>query len=173
MRYKKIWDKTLLSNEELKHEFAISRSYLIFKLILSIIFGLIVFAISFTDAYTVFLVVPALFIILASIFYYSFYLKVAHAYAFTNKRVIIHTGWLSTEITSVDYDKITDIKVREPFFERIITSSGDISINTAGTHQIEIGLRHVDKPYELKKKLDEIRDNASKGSSNSVDNIKK
>ena len=95
---------------------------------------------------------------LMALFHFGFYLKVANAYAFTNKRVLIHRGWLSTRITSIDYSKITDVHVYEPFFDRIITHTGNFVINTAGTNVHEVVLQHIEKPYEVKKRLDVIKD---------------
>lgn len=96
-------------------------------------------------------------IFLIALFYYGFYLKTANAYAFTNKRVLFHKSWLSTHTTSVDYSKITDVYVQEPFLERILTRTGHIAINTGGTNLHEIVLKNVESPYELKKKLDTLK----------------
>jgi uncharacterized membrane protein YdbT with pleckstrin-like domain len=146
MSYQNIWDKTLSSDEKIEHEFSIGNGY--------VKFGLIVWGIISLP-----LLVAAgmgIFTFLIALFYYKFYLKVANAYAFTNKRIIIHTGWLSTHMKSVDYSKITDVHVEEPFIDRIITYTGNLAINTAGSNATEIVLKHVEKPYELKKRLDEI-----------------
>jgi hypothetical protein len=52
---------------------------------------------------------------------------------------------------------MTDITVREPFLDRLITKTGHLIINTAGTGFQEVILIHIERPYEIKKKLDEIR----------------
>jgi uncharacterized membrane protein YdbT with pleckstrin-like domain len=85
-------------------------------------------------------------------------MKVANAYAFTNRRVLIHRGWLSTHLLSIDYLKITDVSVREPLMDRLLTKSGHLSINTAGTSRTEVVLKNIDHPYETKKQLDKVRD---------------
>ncbi|MFA5211557.1 MAG: PH domain-containing protein [Patescibacteria group bacterium] len=148
MDYQKIWDKTLSKGEEVKYSFSIGDRYIKFNLIA---WGVV----------SVFLL-PAMgfgvLTFLIALFYYKFYLRVANAYAFTNKRVLIHTGWLSTHSTSIDYSKITDVHVREPFFDKVVTKTGDIAINTAGSGAIEVILRHIEKPYEIKKQLDEMKD---------------
>ena len=95
-------------------------------------------------------------------FYFGFYLKKANAYAFTNKRVLIHRGWLSTRTTSIDYEKITDVHIVEPFFDRILTHSGHMAINTAGSSKLEVVLLHIESPYEVKKQLDALKDQAQK-----------
>ena len=75
----------------------------------------------------------------------------------TNKRILIHKGWLSTQAISVDYNKITDIIVVEPFFSRIFYKSGHLAINTAGTGLHEIVLRNIPTPYETKKIISGIK----------------
>lgn len=109
MEKSNIWDRTLSSNEVIKKEFSISNSYIKIGLIFWLIFGGILL-----------LGGIGIFIIPIVLFYYLFYLKRANHYAFTNKRVLIIKGWLSTKLTSIDYDKITDITVLEPFLDRLI-----------------------------------------------------
>jgi uncharacterized membrane protein YdbT with pleckstrin-like domain len=150
MHYRKLWDKILAEGETLEYEFSLSPRYRNFWLILwgvvslPLLFipkaGLILFAIVLGTLWS----------------YYGFYLKVSNAYAFTNKRVLIHKGWLSTITTSVDYNKITDVSVIEKFFERILLASGELVINTAGTANEEIRLKHIATPHEAKKELSEI-----------------
>jgi len=148
MEYKKIWQKILNENEKVEYEFSIGNRYLKVGLI---IWGIISFLFLFAMGF-------GIITFLIALFYYKFYFKTANAYAFTNKRVLIHKGWLSTHTISVDYSKITDIHIREPFFDRIITHTGNIAIITAGSTIDQIVLLHVEDPYEIKKKLDKLRD---------------
>lgn len=98
-----------------------------------------------------------------ALFYYGFYLRVANAYAFTNRRILIHRGWLSTSMMSVDYSQVTDVHASENFIERIMLHTGQLHINTAGTAVHEIVLTRVGNPYKLKQKLTELmnRDEAA------------
>lgn len=147
MVYEEIWKKVLSPNEVVQYEFSIGQKFLkIQTIVLCIIFVPFLFV--------PFIGIPAIGIVL---FYNLFYQKRAHAYAFTNKRVLIHRGWLGTRTTSVDYNHITDVHVLEPFVERVIYKSGSIAINTAGSSNLEIVLRHIDAPYEIKKKLDALK----------------
>lgn len=148
MKYEKIWNKTLSADEKVEVEFSIGDRYRNFKLI---IWGIISFPFLFIFG-------MGIIIFLIALFYFGYYLKVANAYAFTNKRVLIHRGWLSTHTISVDYSKITDVHVSESFLDRIITHTGNIIINTAGTNFAEIILRNVKSPYEIKKQLDNLKD---------------
>ena len=65
--------------------------------------------------------VPSL-LFLGATFFYGFYFKIANAYAFTDHRVLAHRGWLSTNLVSIDYSKITNVTVEEPFFTKIFTA---------------------------------------------------
>lgn len=147
MTYEHIWKKVLNENEQIQYEFSVGPRYRWVGIITGCIIGLIAFPL-------------AIFIIPAFCFVYGFYLKAANAYAFTDKRALIHTGWLSTKTITIDYNKITDVKVIEPFFERIICHTGSLTINTAGLSD-DIVFRHIARPYETKKKLDELRQSGS------------
>jgi membrane protein YdbS with pleckstrin-like domain len=141
-----VWQKILSKDEVVKEEFSISNSYIKFCGILwSILYAI----------FTIFLFGLGA---LIPIFYYFFYLKRANIYAFTNKRVLIHKGWLSTNLTSVDYSKITDIYVSEDWIQKLLTKSGTIKVNTAGSGGEEVVFKNVANPYKLKKLLDELKD---------------
>ena len=151
MEYEKIWNKTLGGDEKVEFEFSIGKNYRIMGLIL---WGFI--SLMFASKIAITIV-----IFLIASFYYGYYLKAANAFALTNKRVIAHRGWLNTYTNSVEYSKITDVHVKEPFFEKIFTHTGNIGVETAGFGSLLI-LRHVDSPYEIKKKLDGLKDAARK-----------
>lgn len=146
MNYEKIWQKTLASDEKTEYEFSIGDKYIKFQLIVWGIISLPLLLIMGLGFFT----------FLVALFYFAFYLKAANAFAFTNKRVLVHRGWLSTHMISVDYSKITDIHVVEPFFDRVLTHTGNIAIVTAGTTTDQIVLQHISDPYEVKKKLDAL-----------------
>lgn len=147
LKYQQIWDKVLSTGENLKYEFSVSDSFLKFALIANILFS-----------------IPFMFLggigfiwLGISLFVCLYYMKVANAYAFTDKRVLIHTGWLNTNLTSVDFNKITDVYVRQRFLDKLIIKSGDLAINTAGTNHKEIILKNIANPYEVKKILDSLK----------------
>lgn len=138
-----IWKKVLSKDEEVKEEFSVGDKYRMFYMTIWLVISLPFFAIGLP---------------LLVLFYFLFYVKKANVYAFTNKRVLIHKGWLSTSLVSIDYSKITDVYVSEPFLQRVFTKSGLISIDTAGTGGQEVVLKNVANPYKLKKLLDELKD---------------
>ncbi len=141
-----MWEKILSQGEEIKYEFGIGKRYIIIMASLRIILGFI------------FLAIPpvGLFIIAYGLFGY-WYLQQAYKIAFTNKRVLKHRGWLSTDLISIDYDKITDVKVEEPFIDRIIYGIGYLYISTASTS--DVILDRIENPYEVKKILDNLKGN--------------
>lgn len=147
MEYQNVWSKVLRDDEKVEYEFSIGNKYRMLGLGISVFIGLL------------FLLAGGfgVVIILLGVFYYGFYLKAANAYAFTDKRVLIHRGWLSTRTTSIEYSKITDSHVQEPFLERLITKTGNLAINTAGSTGTEVVLRHITAPYEARKMLDQAR----------------
>jgi uncharacterized membrane protein YdbT with pleckstrin-like domain len=153
MDYKEVWQKVLSNGENVRYEFSIGNAYRKCALILSGFSSVFILLITF--AWHILWIGIAAVILL--FFYYGFYIKKANAYAFCDKRLIIHKGWLSTSAISVDYNKITDVTVRQGFFEKLMSKSGSIIINTAGTSKYEVVLRNIEQPYEVKKKLDELR----------------
>ena len=141
-----VWQKVLSKDEVIKEEFSISNKYInIWGTFWIIILGIFTLAMLGIGA-----LIPA--------FYYFIYLKKSNLYAFTNKRILIHRGWLSTNLISVDYNKITNIFVSQSFFQKILTKTGTIAIDTAGTGGEEVVLKNVNDPYELKQLLDNLRD---------------
>lgn len=160
MEYANIWEKILAADEKIDYEFSLGNQYRWFNFFIRIIIGFILSAILYFASIwlSIFFFIA---IVLCLSFHYIFYLKVSNAFAFTNERVLIHRGWLSTNTISIDYPKITDITIVEPFFEKILMGSGDLHIDTAGTPHQEIVLRHISSPYEVKKKLEQIRSKIS------------
>ena len=70
--------------------------------------------------------------------------------------MIIHLGWLNTHTTSIEYTKITDTSIAQSFVDRILTNTGSIHVNTAGTSGHEVVLTHIENPFEVKRKLGEV-----------------
>lgn len=144
-----VWNKLLGPNEKVEYEFSIGKRYRILWLVVWCIIALpFVFG---------GMLKSGLFIIAIAAFYTLFYQTASNAYAFTNRRVLIHRGWLSTSSMSIDYDKITDIRVEQSFVDKLISKTGTLSINTAGSIGVEVVLKNITDPYEVKKRLDSIR----------------
>lgn len=145
-----VWRNKLEPGEIVEHEFTIGTAYLKFSLIIWIVIGVI------TSVLLIgFLILPI------ALFYFLFYAKRANHYLFTDKRVLIMRGWLTTNLTSIDYGKITDIHIRQGFMEKLLYKTGTIFIETAGSAS-HLVLRNLENPYGLKMELDTIRGKKTK-----------
>ncbi|MDD3284305.1 MAG: PH domain-containing protein [Patescibacteria group bacterium] len=147
MFYKNIIKDMLSVDERKEHEFSIGIGYIKFGFIIFNTISVILIFLNYKLSILSFAF---------TIFYFLFYLKISNIYVFTNKRILIHKGWLSTNMISVEYDKITDVRVQENFIYKILTKTGNLLINTASTSDTEIILLHVENPYNLKKILDSL-----------------
>ncbi len=144
MQYEEIWKKTLNTSEKVEYEFSVAPKYKIAVLVAWIVIGLICMLMSPG--------IIMLFLIAGGIHYWSLGLN---AYAFTGKRVLVHTGWLSTSSTSINYDKIVEVSVDESYLNKAFTKSGNLIIKTAGLGH-DIILKNIETPYEAKKTLDRL-----------------
>ena len=169
----KVLEKILSPSEKVSYQFSLGNKYLKIKKITTICFGfLILLVISIALVYLTYvseiiIVVSAVafwaLLILFSYFYFGWYLKRTNIYLITNRRVIIHKGWLCTNMISTPFNQITDIKVIEPFFDRLIFKVGTLKINTAGMEDHAITLSYIENPYNIKRKLNELRFFSEKG----------
>ena len=158
MEYQKIWQKILKPGEEVQKEFSLGSRYITFIQIISGIFLAIAFFVIGVSAENTALGWFFFISYFPIVWFIKVYMKTANAFAFTDKRVLVHKGWLSTHLISVDYNKITDILVSEPFLEKTLFKTGNLIIDTAGTHLPEVILINVEEPYKLKRTLDYLRE---------------
>ena len=142
-----IWNKILSPGEEIKFEFSLGKRYICLAKVFFSVLGI---------PLLFFYGLGIIFILFGT--FWAWYLRRSNNYAFTNRRILILKGWLSTNLTSIDYDKITDVRVEQPFFDRVFLKTGILIINTAGTTAQEIILTLIENPYQVKQKLDEIRE---------------
>lgn len=154
MQYAKIWDKVLNTNEEVKYEFSVSEKYRKVNLGCGIALSIFILLFQFA-ADSIFPTILAILVVSIVIFRY-WYTKVANAYALTNKRILVHNGFLSTTAKSLYFDKITEVSITERFLDRMFYNSGHMIIHT-GNITDTIVLKYITSPYELKKKFDSIR----------------
>lgn len=139
------WNNILSPKEEIKKQFGVGKKFIKYNFIFWLIIGIAGLPILIG-----FIILPI------TLFYYLVYIKKAYQYALTNKRILVKKGLFSTKFTSVDYDKITDIHVNEPFWQKFY-KTGDLIVNTAGSDTAEIVLNYIENPYKVKKEIDEIR----------------
>lgn len=139
-----VWDKILSKDEVVKEEFSVSDRYIkVWGTFWIIIQGLVT-----ANIFCIGAILPA--------FYYFFILKKSNVFAFTNKGVLLHMGILSTSLISINYTKIDNVTVSQSFFQKIITGTGELIIDTAGTSNGGVIIVNIDDPYRLKRVLDEL-----------------
>ena len=83
-------------------------------------------------------------------------------YAYTNKRIMIRTGFIGTDFKSIDYDKISDMEVTVNFVERAF-NVGSIRFFSGRTENDEGNIKKlydrweaIPNPYEVFKKVKQV-----------------
>jgi uncharacterized membrane protein YdbT with pleckstrin-like domain len=142
-RHQKYWQRFLLPNENIIHMFGVSGLYIvvfwILPAILTLILMLYLLAVNIILAFLVAL-------IFLSVAVPAVYLRYFVHYAITDQRVMTREGILHKKFITADLPAVTDIPVKEKFFERVLTRTGEIGVNTAGSHFIELYFKHIKKP---------------------------
>ncbi len=100
------------------------------------------------------------------IFMWSFFQKIFSfsntSYAFTNKRVMMRTGFIGTDFKSIDYDKISDIEVTVNFIERAFNVgtikffSGRTKTDEGTTTKLYDRWEAITNPYEVFKQVKKV-----------------
>lgn len=101
-----------------------------------------------------------------SLFLFSFLSKIFSynntIYAFTNKRVMVRSGFIGTDFKIIDYDKISDIQVTVNFIERVFNVgtikfySGRTESNDGITTKLYDRWEAISTPYEVFKQLKKV-----------------
>jgi len=71
-------------------------------------------------------------------------------YFVTNYRIVKRTGVFSKKLVFLQYDKIQDAKVSKSIGERLV-DMGDISLDTAGSTDIEMVIENVPDPERMQR----------------------
>lgn len=161
----KIWRKIINPEEKIEFEFTLGKKYLEAIKYGWFSFALFVFFVSvlfLKNPSKVFNFIGYFFFILGWIlvaisFFWPWYLRKSNNFAFTSKRILVLRGWLSKQLISIDFDKITDIKIEQKFFEKMAFNTGTLIIDTAGTPFPEVIIEKIEDPFAIKAKLDEIK----------------
>lgn len=154
MNYRQnLWNKALGQDERIEWEFTLSSRYLNISLFLWTGISLVIIALGFLNIVFFF---AGIAVFAISYFRFGFFLRWSNLFAFTNRRVLVHRGWLSTSMMSIDYSQITEIEARQGFTQRMLYGSGTLMINTAGSSDQEAVIENVQDPYILKQKLAEL-----------------
>lgn len=148
-----------IAPEGIIFQFSISEKYLnylfSFYFFLAIFLSFLSLKINIFFIKTFFFFLSFLFLIFG--FFKKWYLKKYYQYFLTKKRIISLTGILKKELVSIEFTKITDMKIEQGFWEKILFNSGKIIIETAGKERPELILEKIEDPFLVKKKIDEIQ----------------
>lgn len=74
-------------------------------------------------------------------------------YHITDRRIIRELGLFNRSFVDIGYEKITDTKLRQPFYMQIL-DVGDILVNTAGKDEIAVVLKGIRKPKHYVGQID-------------------
>ncbi|KKT92899.1 MAG: hypothetical protein UW94_C0011G0011 [Parcubacteria group bacterium GW2011_GWA2_45_14] len=74
-------------------------------------------------------------------------------YAITDRRVMTREGLLHKTFVTADLPSVTDVTIDESFLERVLTGTGIVGINTAGSNRVELHFDHVKRPFALRKEI--------------------
>jgi hypothetical protein len=74
----------------------------------------------------------------------------------SNKRSIRHEGIIKRHTTEVLHDHVRSVDINQSFMQRIL-GVGVIGIDSAGQDGIEIEVRDIPNPYEVKRVIDQYR----------------
>jgi len=146
--HQRYWQRFLLENEQIVHTFGVSRRYVITFFWLPAAFFLVVGLVVLSNNLLlgILTLIPAGGLLMPAVFLWLF----VH-YAITDKRVMSREGVLHKRFVTVSFRSITDVTVNELFLERLLTRTGTIGVNTAGSNRIELHWRHIAKPVERRK----------------------
>ncbi len=83
-------------------------------------------------------------------------------YAYTNKRLMLRTGFFGTDFKTIDYDKIQNIEVNVNPLERLLhvgtikMYTGEVGRSKNGTYSIYTNFIGIENPYEVFKQIKQV-----------------
>ena len=98
------------------------------------------------------------------------------AYCYTNKRVIIRTGFIGADFEAVDFDMIGGMNVKVDFLDKLVKpNTGTIVFASPASPVIQNGqsgrsgysFLHIENPYEVYKRIKEFSSKNKDGNINS------
>ena len=98
------------------------------------------------------------------------------AYCYTNKRVIIRTGFIGADFEAIDFDMIGGMNVKVDFLDKLVKpNTGTIIFASPASPMIQNGqggrsgysFLHIENPYEVYKRVKEFSSKNKDGNFNS------
>jgi hypothetical protein len=102
---------------------------------------------------------PAVFVVAMSLGWFAHWWISAHWWMkliISNKRSVRHEGIVRRHTTEVLHDHVRSVDIQQNFVQRVM-SVGSLGIDSAGQEDIEIQVRDIPRPYEVKKLIDRYR----------------
>lgn len=87
----------------------------------------------------------------------AYYRRISTGYVITTAEVYHKEGLIARDVTQIRYERVQNTSFSQSILERAL-SYGDVIITSAGTGEVEIVLRNVPDPAELKRLLSEQLD---------------
>ena len=116
-----------------------------------------------------------LLILLAPFIAYVRYKKTIYCY--TNKRVLIRTGFIGADFQAIDFDMIGAMNVRVDFLDKLVKpNTGTITFASPASPMIQNGqagggsaysFKHIENPYEVYKRVKQFSSKNKDGNFNS------
>ena len=75
----------------------------------------------------------------------------------TSKNKELKKGFLGRHINDVRISDVRNIQITQSFFQRLL-SVGNVEISSSGQSDIEIGIKGIPKPYEVRNIINIIKD---------------
>ncbi len=144
----------LTANETEIKKFSISFAYRLLQLLVIGIFCIVI-GVIIPKELEMFRLLPIVMFIVY-VFIYMFYIPLSNVYMITNERFLIKHGWLAIDVKTLPISKITNAAMSQGIFERFVTRSGTIKIETAGTENDEIKLYNISNPLEIENILADL-----------------
>lgn len=99
-------------------------------------------------------------IILGFFTLYSVIQYLINIYFITEKKVYRRSGFGFVKVVSAKKDEVLDMEIVQGFTERFLFRTGTIKLNTAGSPGFEVVLPRTEDPYQKKKDIYDIWNNA-------------
>ena len=74
--------------------------------------------------------------------------------ALTNRRLITKRGFIRRQTEEISFNRVEEVNLKQSILQRLL-GSGDIVVT--GTGSGEVALKNIDKPLDVQKKINELR----------------
>jgi membrane protein YdbS with pleckstrin-like domain len=149
-RHQKYWQRFLLPGESIVFCFGVSGAYLI---LFWMIPAMVMTALAIYSVFINLILGFLLGIVAVSVYLPVLYRRYFVHYAITDRRVMTREGLLHKTFVTADLPSVTDVTIDESFLERVLTGTGIVGINTAGSNRVELHFDHVKRPFALRKEI--------------------